>query len=110
MSNASNPSSNTSTRATTPANDDHNGRSNIEELPLRRLELLEIPLAQFRTTLSSNTMALTDFDTFKEDLSVYLHLQHAADQRWECLQRSVEYLTQHPLPPIHRRLLQASVS
>ena len=53
-------------------------------------------------------MALTNFDTFKEDLSVYLHLQHAADQRWECLQRSVEYLTQHPLPPIHRQLLQAS--
>ena len=81
MSNTSNPSSNTSTRATTPANDDHNGQPNIKGLPLRHLKLLEILLAQFRTTLSGNTMALTNFDTFKEDLSVYLHLQHAADQR-----------------------------
>jgi len=53
-------------------------------------------------------MALTNFDTFKEDLFVYLHLQYAADQRWECLQRRIEYLTQYPLPPIHRQLLQAS--
>jgi len=48
--------------------------------------LFDHPLAQLQTTLIGNSVAIADFNLFRENLALYLHLQHAADQRFLQLQ------------------------
>jgi len=51
-----------------------------ETSPIQRFTLFDHPLAQLQTTLVRNSVAIADFDLFRENWALYLHLQHTADQ------------------------------
>jgi len=48
--------------------------------PIQQFALFDYPLAQLQTTLIGNSVAITNFDLFRENWALYLHLQHIANQ------------------------------
>ena len=76
-----------------------------ETSPIQRFVLFDHPSAQLRTTLIGNSVAIADFDLFRENWALYLHLQHTADQRFLQLQNNLKNLNEFPLPTIHQHLL-----
>ena len=67
--------------------------------------LFDHPLAQLWTTLVGNSMAIADFDLFRENWALHLHLQHTANQRFLQLQNNLKNLNEFLLPTIHQHLL-----
>ena len=76
--------------------------------PIQRFALFDHLLAQLRTTLIGNSVAITDFDLFRENWALYLHLQHTADQRFLQLQNNLKNLKEFPLPTIYQYLLHTA--
>jgi len=76
-----------------------------ETSPIQRFVLFDHSLAQLQTTLIGNSVAIADFDLFKENWALYLHLQYTADQQFLQLQNNLKNLNEFPLPTIHQHLL-----
>ena len=76
--------------------------------PIQWFALFDHPLAQLQTTLVGNSVAIADFDLFRENWALYLHLQHIADQWFLQLQNNLKNLEEFPLPTIHQHLLHTA--
>jgi len=76
-----------------------------ETSPIQQFMLFDHPLAQLWTTLIGNSVAIADFDFFRENWALYLYLQHTANQRFLQLQNNLKNLNKFPLPTIHQHLL-----
>ena len=50
--------------------------------PIQRFMLFDHPLVQLWTTLVGNSVAIANFDLFRKNWALYLHLQHIADQQF----------------------------
>ena len=70
--------------------------------------LFDHPLAQLQTTLIKNSVAIADFDLFRENWALYLHLQHTANQRFLQHQNNLKNLKEFLLPTIHQHLLHTA--
>jgi len=79
-----------------------------QTFPIQQFTLFDHPLAQLRTTLIGNSVAIADFDVFRENWILYLHLQHTADQRFFQLQNNLKNLEKFPIPAIHKHLLHTA--
>jgi len=53
-------------------------------------------------------VAIADFDLFRENWALYLHLQYIANQRFFQLQNNLKNLKEFPLPTIHQHLLHTA--
>jgi len=53
-------------------------------------------------------VAIADFDLFRENWALYLHLQHTANQQFLQLQNNLKNLKEFPLPTIHQHLLHTA--
>ena len=73
--------------------------------PIQQFALFDYPLAQLQTTLIGNSVAITNFDLFRENWALYLHLQHIANQWFLQLQNNLKNLKEFSLPTIHQYLL-----
>jgi len=69
--------------------------------PIQRFMLFDHPLAQLWTTLIGNSVAIADFDLFRENWALYLYLQHTANQQFLQLQNNLKNLEEFPLSTIH---------
>ena len=76
-----------------------------ETSPMQWFTLFDHPLAQLQTTLIGNSVAIANFDLFRENWALYLHLQYTANQQFLQLQNNLKNLNEFPLPTIHQHLL-----